>query len=51
MSRPALLDKLFQTGKTLFKPALIPVDNTTIKEIGLFQTLRLKVDFIQIGLI
>ena len=31
MSRPALLDKLFQAGKTLFKPALIPVDNTTIK--------------------
>ena len=33
MSRPALLDKLFQAGKTLFKPALIPVDNTTIKAV------------------
>ena len=34
MSRPALLDKLFQAGKTLFKPALIPVDNTTIKAVN-----------------
>ena len=34
MSRPALLDKLFQAGKTLLKPALIPVDNTTIKTVN-----------------
>ena len=31
MSRPALLDKLFQAGKWLLKPSLVPVDDVTIK--------------------
>ena len=31
MSRPALIDKLCQAGKWLFKPELIPVDDVTIK--------------------
>ena len=31
MSRPALIDKLMQAGKWLFKPELIPVDDVTIK--------------------
>lgn len=31
MSRPALLDKLFQAGKWLLKPGLVPVDDVTIK--------------------
>ena len=31
MSRPALLDKLFQAGKWLLKPGLVPIDDVTIK--------------------
>ena len=31
MSRPALIDKLCQAGKWLFKPELIPVDDVTVK--------------------
>lgn len=31
MSRPALIEKLMQAGKWLFKPDLIPVDGTTLK--------------------
>ena len=31
MSRPALIEKLMQAGKWLFKPELIPVDDVTIK--------------------
>ena len=31
MSRPALLDKLCQAGKWLFKPDLVPVDDVTLK--------------------
>lgn len=31
MSRPALIEKLLQAGKWLFKPDLIPVDGTTLK--------------------
>ncbi|WP_276819549.1 hypothetical protein [Mailhella massiliensis] len=31
MSRPALLDKLFQAGEWLLKPSLVPVDDVTIK--------------------
>ena len=31
MSRPALLDKLFQAGEWLLKPGLVPIDDVTIK--------------------
>ena len=31
MSRPALIDKLCQAGKWLFKPDLVPVDDVTLK--------------------
>ena len=31
MSRPALLDKLFQAEKWLLKPGLVPIDDVTIK--------------------
>ena len=30
MSRPALIDKLCQAGKWLFKPDLVPVDDVTL---------------------
>ena len=31
MSRPALLDKLFQAGEWVLKPGLVPIDDVTIK--------------------
>ena len=34
MSRPALIEKLMQAGKWLFKPELIPVDGTTLRRGG-----------------
>ena len=51
MSRPALIDKLCQAGKWLFKPELIPVDDVTIKRgstaisVAVDGTGKLYVDF------